>query len=217
MNIEKIIKLVKQAIRERKFFKQRDPFYVLVSCILSLRTKDEITAKVAERLFRKIKSLRDLLRINQKELEKLIYPVGFYKVKARNLKKIAKILAKKNFKIPSKKEELLKLPGVGNKTASVVLSYAFNKPTIAVDTHVHRTANRIGLVKTKTPEQTQKELERIVPMKYWLDYNRIFVLFGQQICRPLKPLCERCPVKRYCNYYKEKNQNRKVYKKLFLV
>ena len=215
MNIKRIIELVKNAVKEGKFFKRRDPFYVLISCILSLRTKDEITAKVAEKLFRKVKNLKDLLKISQKELEKLIYPVGFYKIKARNLKKLAKILARKNFKVPNTKEELLKLPGVGNKTASVVLSYAFNKPTIAVDTHVHRTANRIGLVKTKTPEQTQKELEKIVPKEYWIDYNRIFVLFGQQICKPLKPLCEKCPIKRYCNYYKEKTQNRKAYKSKF--
>ena len=177
----------------------RDPFQTLVSTILSLRTKDEVTAAATERLLKRVKKPEDLLKIPDKELEKIIYPVGFYRNKAKTLKKIAKILIEKyNGEVPDTLDELLKLPGVGRKTANLVLSESFDKDAICVDTHVHRISNRWGIVNTRTPEETEYALMKVLPRKWWKKYNSILVAFGQTICKPVGPKCNICPIKNYC-------------------
>ncbi|MEJ5173296.1 MAG: endonuclease III [Hydrogenothermaceae bacterium] len=180
-----------------------DPFKILVSTILSLRTKDEVTAKASERLFNVVKFPKDLLKLTEKEIENIIYPVGFYRNKAKVLKEVAKELIQNyNGKVPDNLEDLLKLKGVGRKTANLVLSAAYKKPAICVDTHVHRISNRLGFVKTKDPHQTEFELMKVIPKRYWQDINRLFVAFGQTICKPIKPTCDECPIKDFCEAYK---------------
>ncbi len=189
-----IVKLIAQ--------KRKDPLSALLCALLSTRTRDETTAEVCERFLQRIKNPQDLLEIDHKELEKLIYPVGFYRNKAKQLKELAKQLME-DFagKLPDNLEDLLKLKGVGRKVANIVLSEGFGKPAIAVDVHVHRISNRWGLVKTKTPEETEGALMEIVPKEYWRDYNRLLVAFGQTICKPVKPKCEECPISKWCDYY----------------
>lgn len=180
--------------------KTNDPFKVLVATILSARTKDTLTEKICDNLFKEVKNVADLDKINLKKLEKLIYPVSFYKNKARNLKKLPSVL-KEVFdnKIPSDVDELTKLPGVGRKTANIVSAVAFKKNAIGVDTHVHKIVNRWGYVKTKKPEDTEKELRKKLPIKYWKNLNTYLVTFGQHVCRPTSPWCSKCPIKQYCN------------------
>lgn len=153
-----------------------DPYKTLVSTLLSARTKDEVTLKASKRLFAKAKNLEQLGQLEIRSIEKIIYPVGFYRTKAKNLSKLSKMIKK----VPDTREELMKLPGVGRKTANLVLNRAFNIPAIAVDTHVHRISNLLGWVNTKTPEATEKELTKILPKKYWPDMNRLFVSIGRQ-------------------------------------
>jgi len=175
-----------------------DPFKILIATILSARTKDTVTHLAANRLFEKVKSFKDLNKISEKEISRLIYPVGFYKTKAKHLKELP--LAMKQFanKIPQDIESLLKLPGVGRKTANLVVSVAFNKDAICVDTHVHRISNRIGFIKTNTPFESEMQLRKILPKKYWKKINFYFVAFGQNICLPRNPKCNICPVNKYC-------------------
>lgn len=154
----------------------RDHYKTLISTVLSSRTRDETTLKVTKRLFKKAPNLEQLGQLEIRSIQRLIFPVGFYKTKARHLKKIAKMIDK----IPDNREDLMKLPGVGRKTANLVLNRSFGIPAIAVDTHVHRISNLLGLVKTKTPEQTEKELMKVLPKKYWPEVNRLFVSIGQQ-------------------------------------
>ncbi len=175
-----------------------DPFRILVGAVLSSRTRDEVTAEAVNRLFSRIRSPEDLASMSVEEIEELIRGVGFYRVKARKLKELAEILVEKyNSKVPESFEELVKLPGVGRKVANVVLSN-LGFDTIAVDTHVHRIANRLGLVRTSRPEETEEELKRIFPRELWKKVNRAFVGFGQTVCRPQKPLCSECPLERVC-------------------
>ncbi len=176
-----------------------DPFRVLVCALLSTRTRDETTAQVCKRLFERVKGPQDILRIPQDELERLIYPVGFYRNKARQLKELSKKLIEEHRgRVPSSREELLRLPGVGRKVANLVLSDGFGVPAICVDTHVHRITNRWCLIKTRTPEQTERELMKVLPKEYWIVLNRLLVAFGQRICTPLKPRCDVCPVESFC-------------------
>jgi endonuclease-3 len=176
-----------------------DPFKHLVFAILSARTRDEQTVKAVQNLFNVVRSPEDLSGLDLDDIEELIRSVGFYRNKARNLKLMAEhLIENHNSKVPDSFEDLVKLPGVGRKVANVVLSYAFNKDTIAVDTHVHRISNRMGIVATKTPEQTELELKKKVPEKYWKRLNRSMVAFGQTVCKPVKPLCSECPVFEYC-------------------
>jgi len=192
-------------IEKLKAQKRGDPLRSLICTLLSTRTKDETTAEVCKRLFERVKSLDDLLEIDQKELEGLLYPVGFYKNKAKYLKQIAlQIKEEFNGEVPNTLEGLLKLKGVGRKVANIVLVEAFGKPAIGVDTHVHRICNRWKLVNTKTPEQTEKALTQILPKEYWMDFNRLLVAFGQTICRPVKPRCDVCPVRTFCDFVKIK-------------
>ncbi|WP_293444890.1 endonuclease III [Persephonella sp.] len=177
----------------------RTPFQILVSTIISLRTKDQITAEASERLFKIAKTPEDILKLSEEEIQKAIYPAGFYKNKAKTIKKIARIIVEKyKGKVPDTLEELLKLPGVGRKTANLVLALSFGKPAICVDVHVHRITNRLGFVKTKNPEETEEQLMKKVPMEYWNRINDLLVAFGQTICKPVSPLCSKCPVEKYC-------------------
>jgi len=179
--------------------KGASPYEILISTLLSLRTKDEVTIEATKKLFYKATTPHEMLKLQKKEIEELIYPVGFYPTKAGRILEISKILIEKyNGKVPDSMEELLELPGVGRKTANLVLAEGYKIPAICVDTHVHRISNRIGYVKTKTPDQTEAELRKKLPQKYWIIYNEILVAFGQTICRPISPYCSRCPVVQYC-------------------
>lgn len=176
-----------------------DPFAILVSTLLSLRTKDETTAKAFKKLYQKAKTPDELIKLNQSQIEFLIYPVGFYKTKAKRLIEISRILLKKyNGQVPDDMEKLLELPGVGRKTANLVLAVGFKKPGMCVDTHVHRISNRLGILKTKTPFETEMKLREILPVKYWEKYNEYLVAWGQNICKPISPFCSKCKLEPYC-------------------
>jgi endonuclease-3 len=175
------------------------PFRILISCILSLRTQDSTTAKASHRLFAVADSPQAMLKLRAKKIEKLIYPVGFYKTKARNILEICRRLINEyEGKVPDEIDELLKLKGVGRKTANLVVTLGYQKPGICVDTHVHRISNRWGYIQTKTPEKTEVALRDKLPKQYWIEYNDLLVSFGQHLCRPISPLCSRCPVGKYC-------------------
>lgn len=196
--LEKETKKYKIPLEEQKQIKTKDPFFVLIGTILSSRTKDQITKTVCDKLFLKIKNFKDLEKINLKELEKLLYPVGFYKQKAINLKKLTKIIKEQNYRIPENIDDLIKLPGVGRKTANLVMSVAFNKPAICVDIHVFRITNRIGILESKDPIETEKKLRELLPTSYWSLTNNIFVKLGQNICLPRSPKCNICPIEKKC-------------------
>ncbi len=177
-----------------------DPFKILVATILSARTKDQTTAEASRRLFKRVKTPKDLKKVPLKDIEKLIFPVGFYKTKAQHLKELPGVLDKLfNGVIPKTIEELCQLPGVGRKTANLVTAVAFDRPGICVDVHVHRISNRLGLVKTKTPFDTEMKLRKILPVKYWKTWNTYLVSHGQTICKPINPDCSACPIREYCN------------------
>jgi endonuclease-3 len=171
----------------------------LISCILSLRTQDKTTGIASERLFKLAPDVKTMSKLPVKTIEKTIYPVGFYKVKAQRIKELCNVLIKEyNANVPDELDELLKLKGVGRKTANLVITLGYKKPGICVDTHVHRITNRWGYVKTKTPEQTEFALREKLPQKYWLEINGLLVAFGQGICRPISPICSKCDINRYC-------------------
>lgn len=181
------------------------PFSILIGTILSARTKDENTTKVVKKLFSRYKTVKALANAKVKDVEKIIKSIGFYHVKAKRIIEVASIInLQYKDKVPRDFEKLVNLPGVGRKTANCVLVYAFDEPAIPVDVHVHRISNRLGLVKTKTPEETEMELMKKIPKKYWLEINDMFVMYGQNICKPISPMCNVCKIKRKCNYYKSK-------------
>jgi endonuclease-3 len=183
---------------------KNDPYRVLVCGILSARSKDEKTVEACKRLFEKYPTPEDLLKAPLEEIEETLKGIGLYRQKAKYLKgAIEKLIKEYNGKLPDTLEELIKFPGVGRKIANVILLHAFGKDTIPVDTHVHRIANRIGLVNTKIPEQTERELKKIVPKELWKKVNYLLVGLGQTICTPQNPKCEICPIKDYCDYYKK--------------
>jgi endonuclease-3 len=178
-----------------------DPFQCLVGTVLSARTRDENTDRAAKALFARYPDARKLASAPVKDVEELIKPSGFYRVKTRRIKKLAAYLLEHHRGIvPEDMEGLVRLPGVGRKTAGCVMVYSFRRPAIPVDVHVHRISNRIGLVKTKNPEQTETELMKIVPRRYWIILNHMFVRFGQQLCKPARPECWRCPIAKLCEY-----------------
>jgi len=182
------------------------PFRILIATILSARTKDENTTKAADKLFKVYGTPQKLAKAKVKDVEKMIKSVGFYHVKSRRIINAANIiLSKYRGKVPANIEQLTDIPGVGRKTANCVLVYAFEEPAIPVDTHVHRISNRLGLVDTKTPEETEMELRKKVPKKYWLPINNTFVMYGQNICKPISPMCNVCKIRKNCNYFKTKN------------
>jgi endonuclease III len=176
-----------------------DPFKVLIATILSARTKDSVTHLAAKRLFAKVKTFSDFNKYSQKQIEDLIYPVGFYKTKAKHLKELPLVMKQFNNKIPKDIDDLLKLPGVGRKTANLVQSVAFSIYSICVDTHVHKIMNRLGYIDTRTPLETEMRLRKILPKKYWTKTNFYFVALGQNICLPRNPKCTICPISRYCD------------------
>jgi len=179
--------------------KWKSPFLVLVSCLLSLRTKDETTLPASERLFAQATTIEGILKLSVKEIETLIYPVGFYKTKARTLKGICQdLLERFNGQVPDELDDLLTLKGVGRKTANLVLTEGFGKLGVCVDTHVHRISNRLGYVKTKDPHETEFALREKLPTRYWIEYNALLVTWGQNICKPISPLCSQCPVNTIC-------------------
>ncbi|MFC1850995.1 endonuclease III domain-containing protein [candidate division CSSED10-310 bacterium] len=179
--------------------KYNDPFIILVSTILSARTKDETTTAATLRLFQTVCEPQDMCNLSEAELQDLIYPVGFYRIKAKTLKKMClHILQEYKGSVPDTMEHLLKLPGVGRKTANLVLGLGFNQPAICVDTHVHRITNRWGYVSTNTPQETEQALRRKLPRPWWITINSVLVRFGQHICRPLSPFCSQCASSKYC-------------------
>ena len=177
------------------------PFQILVGTILSARTRDENTAEVSKRLFAKYPDPAKLARAKKKDVERVIKSIGFYRVKAGRIIEVAKIIdGRYGGRVPKDLEKLVELPGVGRKTANCVLVYAFGEPAIPVDTHVHRISNRLGLVETRTPEETEAALAKKIPKKFWLEINDTFVMYGQNICRPVSPMCGRCRIRRSCRY-----------------
>ena len=182
------------------------PFRILIATILSARTRDENTTKAADKLFKLYGTPQKLAKAKVKDVEKVIKSVGFYHVKSKRIIEVANlILSKYNGKVPADIDKLVDMPGVGRKTANCVLVYAFEKPAIPVDTHVHRISNRLGLVDTKTPEETEMALREKIPKKYWLDINNTFVMYGQNICKPISPMCDVCKIRKTCNYFQTKN------------
>ncbi|PKL91670.1 MAG: endonuclease III [Candidatus Goldiibacteriota bacterium HGW-Goldbacteria-1] len=205
-NIERVIGLVKESVKkykapvlERFNDEIKDPFWVLIPCILSLRSKDETTAVVARRLYNFAPRPEDILKIPQAQLEKMLYSTGFYRQKAKSVSQITKLIIEKyKGQVPDTIEELLTLPGVGRKTANLVVTVAFKKPGICVDTHVHKICNRWGYVKTKNADETEMKLRKILPKKYWIKINYWLVLYGQNICLSVSPKCSGCLLFSYC-------------------
>ncbi len=178
-----------------------DPYYVLISCLLSLRTKDAVTSKASARLFDLAKTPEDMLGLSDEDIEKAIYPVGFYHRKARTIKEISRILIENYGSIvPDTIDELVKLKGVGRKTANIVITQGYKKPGIAVDVHVHRLSNRLGWVKTKDTTETEYALKKILPKEQWKDVNELLVKHGQNVCKPRSPECWHCVIKEFCNF-----------------
>ena len=177
-----------------------NPFHVLISCILSLRTQDATTAQATRRLFALADAPETMARLSTRKIEKAIFPVGFYRTKAKNIRGICRTLIKEySGKVPDEIDELLKLKGVGRKTANLVVTLGYRKPGICVDTHVHRISNRWGYVRTENPKETEFALREKLPKRYWLEYNDLLVTFGQHLCRPISPMCSQCAVEKYCD------------------
>ncbi len=194
------------ALRELHEAETGGPFSILIGTILSARTKDESTTKAVKVLFSKYKNAKELANSKVQDIEKIIKSIGFYHVKSKRIIEVAKIIdSKYNGKVPDNLEELIELPGVGRKTANCVLVYAFEKPAIPVDIHVHRISNRLGLVETKTPEETEQELMKKIPKEYWIEINDTFVMYGQNICKPISPMCNVCKIKKSCKFYRTRN------------
>ncbi len=186
--------------------KKPDPFKILISCLISLRIKDEITEKISKKLFKIANTPKKILNLPTKKLEQIIYSSGYYRNKAKTLKHVSEVILNKyNNKVPDTEEELLSIKGVGRKTANIVLSFAFNKLTIPVDINVHRIANRLGWVKTNNADKTEFELKKILPKQYWREVNGLFILHGKKICVPISPFCSKCPIEKYCKKVGVKN------------
>ena len=217
VRFNKIISLMQSTLRNNNLVRptalknlqtqeEGDPYKILIGTILSARTRDETTAQVIKMLFTEFKNPDELSRADLKVIKKLIQKIGFYNVKATRIKEVSKILVEKyNSKVPSNLEDLLSFPGVGRKTANCVLVYGFRKPAIPVDIHVHRISNRIGIVNTKKPEETEIDLQKSIDRRYWTGVNETFVTFGQNICLPIKPKCNLCHLTKICKYYGKNN------------
>jgi endonuclease-3 len=190
------------ALAQLQGVEKGDPFRVLISTILSQRTRDENTTRASENLFSRYRTPEELARADIDTVRDLIRPSGFYNMKARSIIRVSKQLLREfGGRVPADEEDLLKLHSVGRKTANCVLVYGFNKPAIPVDTHVHRISNRLGFVETRKPEETEAQLVKTVPRRYWLDLNDLFVRFGQTTCKPIGPRCGSCTLKSWCKYY----------------
>lgn len=203
-NIDKIVQTLKDAEQPKSEFVKlmdsfNDPYLVLISCILSLRTNDRTTYPATLRMLELAKTPAQMKKVDIKDLAKVIYPVGFYENKAKQIIELSRQIDEElGGKVPDEIEDLIKFNGVGRKTANLVLSQGFHKPAICVDVHVHRIFNRLGYIKTKNPEETEFALREKLPVKYWIDINTLLVTHGQNICKPLKPDCEHCPIAEYC-------------------
>lgn len=179
---------------------ERDPFVILISTLLSLRTKDEVTAEATDRLFALASTPAEMLKVPQAKIAKTIYPVGFYRVKAKTIHSNCRELINRfGSKVPDQLDDLLSIKGVGRKTANLVVTLAYGKDGICVDTHVHRISNRLGYVRTKTPDETEFALRARLPRRHWIIYNTLMVAFGRKTCKPISPLCSACPIKLYCD------------------
>lgn len=203
MDIDAVVRILRREVRRFDYpvvgTYSADPFETLISCLLSLRTRDATTDRASKRLFKLARTPRRMLRLSLATLRKAIYPVSFYKTKARRIHEICRrLLDVYAGRVPDDLEELLTLPGVGRKTANLVVTLAYGKPGICVDTHVHRISNRLGYVRTKTPEQTEMALRAKLPARYWIEYNDLLVAYGQNLCTPLSPWCSRCRIRAYC-------------------
>ncbi len=189
--------------------KDYSAYQMLIATLLSARTKDATVIPIIKDFFKHFPEAKDVAKLNHGELEKWFYKIGFYKNKAKNVKELSKkIITDFNSIVPKTMEELMILPGVGRKTANCLLAYKFNIPAIAVDVHVHRIANRLGWVKTKTPEETEKKLLKLVPKENWIDVNKYFVGHGQTICKPIGPLCEKCNIVKFCELGRKRMSNK---------
>lgn len=203
-DIDKIVKLLKAAKQPQSEFVKlmdsfKNPYLVLIACILSLRTNDKTTYPATLRMLELAKTPKEMKNVSVEELAKAIYPVGFYENKAKQIVELSKTIDEElDGVVPDEIEELIKFKGVGRKTANLVLSLGFNKPAICVDVHVHRIFNRLGYINTKTPEETEFALREKLPVKYWIDINTLLVTHGQNICKPTKPKCSECPIEKYC-------------------
>jgi len=204
--IHAAVKIIKKTIRQWEepvvgvvARESHDPFRILIACLLSLRTKDQTTAEASQRLFSLADDPARMLKLPLKQVERAIYPVGFYKTKAKQIHAICQNLLE-NFdsRVPDTIDELLTLKGVGRKTANLVVTVGYNKPGICVDIHVHRISNRWGYIQTKNPEQSEQALRDKLPKKYWIQFNDWLVPYGQHLCRPVSPFCSQCPVSEYC-------------------
>ncbi|UGV39847.1 endonuclease III [Methanococcoides orientis] len=199
MDVEEIISRLKKLYPKGYFHINRDPYYLLISTVLSQRTRDEVTIPTTQKLFSVLDTPQKMASADVGEIRELIREVGFYNVKAQRLIEISRVLLEEyDGIVPDDIDELVKLPGVGRKTANCVLTYAFDKDAIAVDTHVHRISNRMGLVETDTPEETEIELENVIDKDSWKDINGLMVLFGKSICRPISPKCDKCIMNNIC-------------------
>lgn len=211
-NIPKIMNLLakhfnyKERTTLNQMRKNPNAFKILISCLLSLRTQDKNTKKASKKLFAVAKTPKQIANLPIKKLEKLIFSSGHYRKKAKTLKHVSKELIRKyKEKVPDNKEDLLSIKGIGPKTANIILCFAYGQCVLPIDTHCHRIPNRLGWVKTKTPEQTEKQLEKILLKKYWREFNGIFMLFGKTICQPISPKCSECLINKYCLKINVKN------------
>ena len=206
INIDKIVENLQKANQPRSEFVNlmeefRNPYLVLIACILSLRTNDKTTYPATLRMLELAKTPQEMMNISEDDLANAIYPVGFYKNKAKQIIELSKIIVEKlDGKVPDTIENLIKFNGVGRKTANLVLAKGFGIPAICVDVHVHRIFNRIGYVTTKTPDETEFALREKLPQKYWLDINTLMVTHGQNVCKPTKPKCDECPIREFCEF-----------------
>ncbi len=206
-DIHAVIKILRRATRAWRTpyvtelsQQRREPFRILISTLLSLRTKDAVTAAASQRLFALADTPAGLLRLTPRQIERAIYPVGFYRIKARTILRVCRVLIEQyEGRVPDDIDTLVKLPGVGRKTANLVVTLGYGKPGICVDTHVHRITNRWGYVSTKTPEQTEMALRARLPRAYWIEINDELVALGQNVCHPTSPKCSVCPVRAYCD------------------
>ncbi|MFT4579558.1 MAG: endonuclease-3 [Nitrospinales bacterium] len=204
-NIAEVVKKLKKSVKGYRtpsvtvIAKKNDPFAVLISCIISLRTRDEVTEPASARLFALAKTPAELLKLSAAKIEKAIYPAAFFRNKSKSMKEMCKVLVEEySGEVPDKLDELLKLKGVGRKTANLTLTLGHNKPGICVDIHVHRICNRLGYVETKSPDETEMVLRKILPKRFWIGFNDLLVSFGQNLCKPVSPFCTTCAIEKHC-------------------
>ncbi len=214
-DISSVVRILRQEyakLREpivTRMSRRRDPFKVLVSTVISARTKDDVTGAASKRLYDVADTPEKILKLTEARIAKLVYPAGFYKTKAKNIRKLCRELVKNHEgKVPADMDSLVALPGVGRKTANLVLGLGFGIDSVCVDTHVHRISNRFGYVRTETPEETEMALREKLPKRFWIEYNSLLVAYGQNVCKPIGPKCSECRLRRLCDYGKKKGASK---------